>query len=130
VYFSFTLPVVTKTGRRFPTAFIEVSGTRSKLSVQIYTDASRRVALRLATLLRIDVRNVDVDSDPTAAVDFLLNAVLDELANHRVRATRKKAPRWPTIKFGRPKVGRWVGWTSRARRIGNAHAAAFLAGSA
>jgi hypothetical protein len=114
MYFSFTLPVVTTTGRRCSAALVEASGTSSKVSVQIYTDASRRVALRFASLLRFDFTNVSADSDPARAVDFLLNAVLDELTSHRIRGTRKRAPRWPTINFDGPKIGRRVGcWRSR-----------------
>jgi hypothetical protein len=116
MFFSFSVPVVTQTGRRFPAAIVAVYGTRSGVSVKLYTNETRRVALRIATLLRVDVRSVDYDSDPTPAVDYLLNAVLDVLASRRVRATRNAGNRWPRVSFDRPKVHRWAGWTNRARR--------------
>lgn len=120
---SFQIPVTTQTGRRYPAAMVDVVGTRAGVSVQVYTNASRRIALRVTSLLRFDVRSAAYDSDPTPAVDFLINLVLDELASRRVRATRRPVTRWPAVKFDQPKAARWAGWTNRARRTAARYAA-------
>ncbi|MFP3642971.1 hypothetical protein [Paraburkholderia sp. SIMBA_054] len=103
---------------------VDVVGDRSGVSIRIYTDAKRRTAVNVTTLLRVDVRSADYDADPTPAVDHLLNAVLDELANVRFSLKRGGSARWPMIAFDRPKKYRWSGWTNRSRRIARAHAAA------
>ncbi|MGF6600714.1 hypothetical protein P3T23_005453 [Paraburkholderia sp. GAS448] len=124
MFFSFEVPVVTLRGRRFPAAIVDVCGDRRGVTVRVFTNRTRRVPLRIATLLKVDVRSADYDSDPTPTVDFVLNAVLDELASRQVRVNRRPVTRWPIVTFDQPKAGRRAGWTNRARRIAKGHAVA------
>ncbi|MBT2795285.1 hypothetical protein [Paraburkholderia strydomiana] len=78
--------------------------------------------MNVTNLLRVEVRSADYDADPTPVVDYLLNAVLDDLANVHFSLRRRTAG-WPAVRFDRPKKCRWVAWTNRSRRIAKAHAA-------
>jgi len=123
VFFSFSVPIISKSGRRYSAAVVDVVGTRAGLSVRIFTDVKRRTTVEFTNLLRVEVRSADYDADPTPVVDHLLNAVLDDLANVRF-ALARRTTRWPAVKFDRPKKCRWVAWTNRSRRIAKAQAAA------
>ncbi|MEX3969728.1 hypothetical protein [Paraburkholderia caribensis] len=116
VFFSFSVPIVSKSGRRYPAAVVDVVGTRGGASVHIFTDANRRTPVKVTNLLRVEVRSADYDADPTPIVDYLLNAVLDDLANLRFSLGRRTTS-WPAVRFDRPKKCRWVSWTNRSRRI-------------
>lgn len=121
MFFSFSVPLRSKSGRRYPAAVVDVVGTRAGASVQIFTDTKRRTAVKVTNLLRVEVRSADYDADPTPVVDYLLNAVLDDLANLRFSLGRRTTG-WPAVRFDRPKKCRWAFWTNRSRRIAKAHA--------
>lgn len=113
-----TITFRTRDGVQYVDAILEISLDRQTAVARAYKDASRTVALRPTAPLRIEPRSALYEADPVPVMKAVIESCIEDLADGDfVEAPVDGRLIWTRARFDGPKVGRWVGWTSRARWI-------------